>query len=42
MSKTLWKHSLILDDEKSLNDLPSNLKENLLQASSMIGLTDMY
>ena len=32
---------IILDDDKSLNDLPSNLKENLLQTSSMIGLTDV-
>jgi len=31
---------IILDDDKSLNGLPSNLKENLLQTSSMIGLTD--
>jgi len=31
---------IILDDDKSLNDLPSHLKENLLLTSSMIGLTD--
>ena len=35
------KTFIILDDDKSLNDLPSNLKENLLQTSSMIGLTDV-
>jgi len=31
---------IILDDDKSLNDLPLSIKENLLQTSSMIGLTD--
>ena len=31
---------LILDDDKSLNDLPINIKKNLLQTSSMIGLTE--
>jgi len=31
---------IILDDDKSLNDLPRSIKENLLQTSSMIGLTD--
>lgn len=32
---------LILDDDKSLNDLPINIKQNLLQTSSMIGLTEV-
>ena len=31
---------LIIDDDKSLNDLPSDLKENLLLTSPMIGLTE--
>ncbi|GAB5556871.1 MAG: hypothetical protein SchgKO_10840 [Schleiferiaceae bacterium] len=31
---------LIIDDDKSLNDLPLNLKEHLLQTSGSVGLTD--
>ncbi len=31
---------LILDDDKSLNDLPGFLKENLIQTSPYIGLTE--
>jgi hypothetical protein len=39
------KHSLnrnfvIIDDDKSLNGLPTNLKDRLIQTSSSIGLTD--
>lgn len=39
------KHSLnrnfvIIDDDKSLSGLPSNLKDKLIQTSSGIGLTD--
>ncbi len=30
---------LIIDDDKSLNGLPKSLKQNLVQTSSMIGLT---
>jgi hypothetical protein len=30
---------VILDDDKSLNDLPPFLKQNLIQTSSIIGLT---
>lgn len=31
---------IIIDDDKSLNDLPIELKENLLLTSSMLGLID--
>jgi hypothetical protein len=31
---------LIIDDDKSLNDLPRHLKENLILTSPMIGLTE--
>ena len=31
---------IILDDDKSLNDLPVSIKKNLLQTSAMIGLTE--
>jgi DNA-binding LacI/PurR family transcriptional regulator len=37
------KHSnqfVIIDDDKSLNGLPNNLKEKLIQTSAMIGLND--
>ena len=33
---------LILDDDKSLNDLPHFLKENLIQTSPYIGLTEEH
>lgn len=33
---------LILDDDNSLNDLPNYLKENLVQTSSHIGLTENH
>lgn len=31
---------IIIDDDKSLNDLPNKLKENLIQPSSFIGLVE--
>jgi hypothetical protein len=31
---------VIIDDDKSLNDLPNSLKENLIQPSPMVGLTE--
>ncbi|MGN7989724.1 HAD domain-containing protein [Pedobacter sp. 22226] len=31
---------IILDDDKSLNDLPQSLKERLVQTSASVGLTD--
>jgi hypothetical protein len=31
---------VIIDDDRSLNDLPENLKENLIQTSPLIGLTE--
>ena len=34
------KGFIIIDDDKSLNDLPSFLKNRLIQTSSSIGLTD--
>ena len=34
------KEFIIIDDDKSLNDLPSFLKNRLIQTSSSIGLTD--
>jgi hypothetical protein len=30
---------IIIDDDKSLNALPDNLKQHLIQTSSFIGLT---
>jgi hypothetical protein len=33
---------VIIDDDKSLNDLPINLKERLVQTQSFIGLTESH
>lgn len=33
---------IIIDDDKSLNDLPASLKENLIQTSAYIGLTEEH
>jgi HAD domain in Swiss Army Knife RNA repair proteins len=33
---------VIIDDDKSLNELPSYLKDNLVQTSSFIGLTEEH
>lgn len=33
---------IIIDDDKSLNDLPSFLKDKLILTSSLIGLTDNH
>ncbi len=33
---------IILDDDKSLNELPTFLKENLVQTSALIGLTEEH
>jgi len=33
---------IIIDDDKSLNDLPDFLKKNLVQTSSYIGLTEEH
>ena len=33
---------VIIDDDKSLNDLPDFLKENLIQTSSHVGLTEEH
>ena len=33
---------LIIDDDKSLNDLPEYLKKNLVQTSAQIGLNDSH
>lgn len=33
---------VIIDDDKSLNDLPGFLKENLVQTSSYVGLTEEH
>lgn len=35
----LTEDFIIIDDDKSLNDLPPYLKENLILTSSMVGLT---
>ena len=37
---TLNEGFVIIDDDKLLNDLPGNIKENLVLTSSSIGLTD--
>jgi hypothetical protein len=34
------EHFVIIDDDKSLNSLPDNIKENLVLTSSLVGLTD--
>jgi hypothetical protein len=36
------KSFIIIDDDKSLNGLPPNLKKNLILTSSMIGLIDEH
>jgi hypothetical protein len=33
---------IIIDDDKSLNALPSSLKENLILTNSLVGLTDSH
>lgn len=33
---------IIIDDDKSLNDLPKSLKDNLVLTSSLVGLTDEH
>ncbi|MDX2173910.1 MAG: HAD domain-containing protein [Bacteroidota bacterium] len=33
---------IIIDDDKSLNDLPKFLKDNLVLTNSMVGLTDQH
>jgi hypothetical protein len=33
---------IIIDDDKSLNDLPTYLKEKLILTSPLIGLTDIH
>lgn len=37
---SLKRNFVIIDDDKSLSGLPSNLKDKLIQTSSGIGLTD--
>jgi len=34
------EHFVIIDDDKLLNDLPDNIKKNLILTSPSIGLTD--
>ena len=36
------EHFVIIDDDKSLNELPDFLKENLIQTSPYIGLTEEH
>ena len=36
------KDFVIIDDDKSLNELPDSLKENLVQTSPYIGLTEEH
>lgn len=36
------EHFIIIDDDKSLNDLPSFLKDHLVQTSAHIGLTELH
>jgi len=36
------EHFVIIDDDKSLNELPDFLKENLIQTSPCIGLTEEH
>jgi hypothetical protein len=38
----ITEHFIIIDDDKSLNALPSFLKEYLILTSSMIGLSDSH
>ncbi|MBV4357892.1 HAD domain-containing protein [Pinibacter aurantiacus] len=38
----LSEEFIIIDDDKSLNELPGFLKENLIQTSPYIGLTDAH
>jgi 3-oxoacyl-ACP reductase-like protein len=38
----IGKNFIIIDDDKSLNDLPLFLKENLIQTSPYIGLTEAH
>lgn len=33
---------IIIDDDKSLNELPAFLKDNLIQTSPLVGLTDEH
>lgn len=33
---------IIIDDDKSLNDLPVYIKKNLIQTSALVGLTDVH
>ncbi len=39
---TIHEDFIIIDDDTSLNELPDFLKENLVQTSPMIGLTDEH
>jgi 3-deoxy-D-manno-octulosonate 8-phosphate phosphatase KdsC-like HAD superfamily phosphatase len=39
---TTTEDFVIIDDDKSLNDLPSFLKKNLILTSALIGLTDQH
>ncbi len=40
--KHIKRNFVIIDDDKSLNDLPKSLKKFLIQTSSHIGLTDAH
>lgn len=39
---SIYEDFIIIDDDKSLNDLPKFLKENLVQTSPYIGLTEEH
>ena len=41
-ANTINDNFIIIDDDKSLNELPDFLKENLVQTSPYIGLTEMH
>lgn len=38
----IQENFVIIDDDKSLNELPKKLKDNLIQTSSHIGLTEEH
>jgi 16S rRNA C1402 (ribose-2'-O) methylase RsmI len=39
-NSAIYEEFIIIDDDKSLNDLPKFLKDRLIQTSPLIGLTD--
>ncbi len=41
-TNSIDENFIILDDDKSLNELPEFLKDNLVQTSSLVGLTEEH